>query len=64
MSRPRFSQPARMYGTDDKNFGWNPYPKPGDTVSLTTTVGDPPIVTFTGAVLRVDGPLRLEIPLP
>jgi hypothetical protein len=63
MSGPRFTQPARMHGTDDKNFAWNPYPMPGDTVSLTTTVGDPPIVTFTGAVLRVDGPLRLEIPL-
>jgi len=63
-SRPRFIQPARMHGTDDRNFAWNPDPKPGDTVSLTTTVGDPPVVTFTGAVLRVDGPLRLEIPLP
>lgn len=64
MSGPRFSQPARMYGIDDKSFAWNPYPMPGDTVSLTTTVGDPPIVTFSGAVLRIDGPLRLEIPLP
>ena len=64
MSGPRFTQPARMYGTNDKTFAWNPYPMPGDTVSLTTAVGDPPIVTFTGAVLRVDGPLRLEIPLP
>jgi hypothetical protein len=63
-SGPRFIQPVRMHGADDKNFAWNPYPAPGDTVSLTTTVGDPPIVTFTGAVLRVDGPLRLEIPLP
>ena len=63
-SGPRFTQPARMYGTDEKNFAWNPYPMPGDTVSLTTTVGDPPIVTFTGAVLRVEGALRLEIPLP
>jgi hypothetical protein len=62
-SSPRFTQPARMYGTDDKNFAWNPYPNPGEPISLTTTVGDPPIVTFTGAVLRVDGPLRLEIPL-
>jgi hypothetical protein len=52
-----------MHGTDDKTFAWNPDSKAGDTVSLTTTVGDPPIVTFTGAVLRVDGPLRLEIPL-
>lgn len=62
-SRPRFTQPARMHGTDDKNFAWNPDSTPGDSVSLTTKVGDPPIVTFTGAVLRIDGPLRLEIPL-
>ena len=62
-SRPRFTQPARMHGTDDKNFAWNPALKPGEPISLTTTVGDPPIVTFSGAVLRVDGPLRLEIPL-
>jgi hypothetical protein len=63
-SAPRLTQPARMHGTDDKNFAWNPNPKPGEAISLTTTVGDPPIVTFTGAVLRVDGPLQLEIPLP
>ena len=63
-SSPRFTQPARMHGTDDKSFAWNPELKPGEPISLTTTVGDPPIVTFTGAVLRVDGPLRLEIPLP
>jgi hypothetical protein len=53
-----------MHGTDDQRFAWNPDSKLGDIVSLTTKVGDPPIVMFTGAVLRVDGPLRLEIPLP
>ena len=63
-SRPRFTQPARMHGIDEKHFAWNPELKPGEPISLTTAVGDPPIVTFTGAVLRVDGPLRLEIPLP
>jgi hypothetical protein len=63
-SRPRFAQPARMHGIDRDHFAWNPELKPGAPISLTTTVGDPPIVTFTGAVLRVDGPLRLEIPLP
>ncbi len=63
-SRPRFTQPMRMHGNDEKKFAWNPELKPGEPISLTTTVGDPPIVTFTGAVLRVDGPLRLEIPLP
>jgi hypothetical protein len=63
-SSPRFTQPARMYGTDKANFAWNPNPNPGEPITLTTTVGDPPIVTFTGAVLRVDGPLHLEMPLP
>ena len=53
-----------MHGIDEKHFAWNPELKPGEPISLTTAVGDPPIVTFTGAVLRVDGPLRLEIPLP
>lgn len=62
-SRPQFIQPARMHGTDDKNFAWKPNPKPGEPISLTTTVGDPPIVTFTGAVVRVEGPWRLPIPL-
>ena len=62
-STPRFTQPMRMYGADRTKFAWNPDPKPGNTVPYSTTVGDPPIVMFEGAVLRVDGPLRLEIPL-
>jgi hypothetical protein len=62
-SSPRFTQPARMYGVDKTNFAWNPDPKPGDPVPYSTKIGDPPIVRFEGAVLRVDGPLRLEIPL-
>ena len=60
---PRFMQPARMYGAQPDKFAWLPEGGPGETLSMTTAVGDPPIVTFTGAVLRVDGPLRLEIPL-
>jgi hypothetical protein len=35
----------------------------GEQVSFSAAVSDPPIVTFTGAVFRVDGPLRLDIPL-
>ena len=31
--------------------------------SMTLKVGDPPIVTFGGAVLRVDGPWRLDLPI-
>lgn len=30
---------------------------------MATKVADPPIVTFTAVVLRVEGPLELEIPL-
>jgi hypothetical protein len=60
---PRFMQPARMYGSQPDKFAWLPDAGPGETFSMTTAVGDPPIVTFTGTVLRVDGPLRLAIPL-
>jgi hypothetical protein len=65
--RPRFVQPARMEGSDPA-FAWERHaldaPPPGhDAIWMATKVGDPPIVTFTGAVLRVDGPLLLELPL-
>lgn len=58
---PRFIHPAGMRGADG-NAAF-PNPSLGEQVSFGATVADPPIVTFTGAVLRVDGPLRLEIPL-
>ena len=62
---PRFVQPARLLGSDPQ-FGWERHAvdaQPGrDLIWMATKVGDPPIVTFTGAVLRVDGPLRLELP--
>jgi hypothetical protein len=65
---PRFVQPARLHGSDPQ-FGWERHAvdakRPGsDAIWMATKVGDPPIVTFTGAVMRVDGPLRLELPLP
>ncbi len=60
---PRFMHPARMHGAQANNFSWKPEPWTGHTVWIATAVGDPPIVTFTGAVLRVDGPMRLELPL-
>ena len=63
----RFVQPARLHGSDPQ-FGWERHAVdaklPGhDAIWMATKVGDPPIVTFTGAVTRVDGPLRLELPL-
>jgi hypothetical protein len=64
---PRFVQPARLQGSDAE-FGWERHAvdvaSPGrDAIWMATKVGDPPIVTFTGVVLRVDGPLRLALPL-
>lgn len=64
---PRFMQPARLHGSDPE-FGWERHAVeeevPGrDAIWMATKVGDPPIVTFTGAVMRVEGPLRLELPL-
>ena len=63
---PRFVQPARLLGSDPQ-FGWERHAVDAepdhDLIWMATKVGDPPIVTFKGAVLRVDGPLRLELPL-
>jgi hypothetical protein len=64
---PRFVQPARLQGSDPQ-FGWERHAVDAelpdrDAIWMATKVGDPPIVTFKGAVMRVDGPLRLELPL-
>jgi hypothetical protein len=64
---PRFVQPARLHGSDPQ-FGWERHAVdaklPGrDAIWMATKIGDPPIVTFKGAVMRVDGPLRLELAL-
>jgi hypothetical protein len=61
---PRFMQPARVQGSD-LEFGWQRHDAdaPGNAIWMATRIGDPPIVTFSGVVLRVDGPLRLELPL-
>ena len=66
-SGPRFVQPARLRGADPE-FAWERRaveadPPRDDLISMATKLGDPPIVTFTGVVLRVDGPLRLDLPL-
>ncbi len=63
---PRFVQPARLQGSDPA-FAWMRHAvdrpsRDADQIWMATEVGDPPIVTFHGAVLRVDGPWRLELP--
>jgi hypothetical protein len=58
---PRFIHPVGMRGADGNGSYLNT--GLGEQVSFSAAVSDPPIVTFTGAVFRVDGPLRLEIPL-
>jgi len=64
---PRFVQPARVHGADPE-FGWQRHVfdanAPGrPAIWMATKVGDPPIVTFSGVVLRLDGPLQLDLPL-
>jgi hypothetical protein len=64
---PRFMQPARLLGSDPQ-FGWERHAVDANVLShdaiwMARKVGDPPIVTFKGAVMRVDGPLRLELTL-
>jgi hypothetical protein len=59
---PRFVHPVAMRGAEPDGSSW-PSPGLGEQVAFDAAVGDPPIVTFKGAVLRVDGPLLLEIPL-
>lgn len=63
---PRFMQPARVHGSGPE-FGWQRQSvgpsSDGREIWMATKVGDPPIVTFTGVVLRVDGPLRVDLPL-
>ena len=63
---PRFVQPRRMQGADPERVGWESRPVEAgsaDVIWMATPVGDPPVVTFEGVVLRVDGPFRLDLPL-
>jgi len=59
----RFTQPGAIHGVGPGSYSWGSAPERGEPVWMATAVGDPPIVTFRGAVLRYDGPWRLEIPL-
>lgn len=59
---PRFVRPAAVQGARGGSYSWS---RPSDEpMWMATEVGDPPLVTFRGAVLRYDGPWRLEFPLP
>jgi len=66
-ANPRFVQPRQMRGADAKNVAWQSEPVSAESAAgaiwMATPVGDPPVVTFSGVVLRVDGPFRLDLPL-
>jgi hypothetical protein len=53
-----------VFGADPSNVGFRPDPGHSEALSMTTAVGDPLVVTFSGAVLRVDGPFQLALELP
>jgi hypothetical protein len=61
---PQFIQPCAVQGLPSRpGYSWCGPPEQGKTFWMATAVGDPPIVTFEGAVLRVEGPWRLELAL-
>jgi len=60
---PRFLHPARMQTTPSDTFMWSGARERGEAFWMTTRVDDPPIVTFHGVVLRMEGPWQLEVPL-
>jgi hypothetical protein len=63
-SARRFIHPAFVQGAAAGNYSWGGGPERGEPVWMECAVADPPIVTFHGAVVRIDGPWRLPIPLP
>jgi hypothetical protein len=62
-AEPRVLHPARMQSAQSDEFSWGGSPEAGGSFWLATRVGDPPIVTFRGVVLRVAGPWNLAFPL-
>jgi hypothetical protein len=60
---PRFSQPRFISGPGGESSIASGVANEPQRRSMTVKAGDPPIVTFRGAVLRVEGPWRLELPL-
>ena len=61
---PRFIHPAAVQGAPGGSYSWGGSPERGEPFWMEAAVGDPPLVTFRGAVLRYESPWRLEIPLP
>jgi hypothetical protein len=59
---PRFSQPRFISGPGGDSYIASGVENEPQRRSMTVKAGDPPIVTFRGAVLRVEGPWRLEFP--
>ena len=62
-SARHFVHPAWVRGAAAGNYSWGGDPERGEPVWMDCAVADPPIVTFHGAVVRIDGPWRLPIPL-
>jgi hypothetical protein len=60
---PRFVRPAGVHGAPGGSCSWSDTPEPGEPFWMEAPVGDPPLVTFRGAVLCHDGPWRVELPL-
>ena len=59
----RFIHPAWVSGAAAGNYSWGGAPERGEPMWMDCAVADPPLVTFHGAVVRIDGPWRLRIPL-
>jgi hypothetical protein len=62
-SARRFVHPAWVRGVAAANYAWGGAPERGEPVWMDCAVADPPIVTFHAAVVRIEGPWRLPIPL-
>ena len=60
---PRFSQPRFISGPGGESYIASGVENEPQRRSMTVKAGDPPMVTFRGAVLRIDGPWRLELPM-
>ena len=62
-AQPRFAQPMRVYGRDASAFGWQAEAAPDQpgVVAMRAPLGDGRIVTFQGAVVRVETPWVLAL---
>lgn len=56
---PRFIEPARVGAAGSSEFSFGGSARDG-TRWMAVKVADPPVVTFRGVVLRVEGPWRLD----